>query len=75
MRLFDFRGYIRRNKSQIMMALAVAAVVFVFYTVISLILWNEFSLSYAVIYMITLALVYFIFQRLLKYIIVKKKRL
>ena len=67
------REHIRRKKSQIMMALAVAAVIFVFYAVISFIVWNEFSLSYAIIYMIVLTVIYFIFQRLLRYIIRKKK--
>ncbi len=73
MKLPNPREYIRKKKGQIMMALAVAAVVFVFYTVISLIFWNEFSLSYAIIYTIVLTVIYFIFQRLLRYIIRKKK--
>ena len=73
MRPLNPREYLRKKKSQIMMAVAVAAVIFVFYTVISLIVWNEFNPSYAIIYMIVLTVVYFIFQRLLRYIITKKK--
>jgi uncharacterized RDD family membrane protein YckC len=69
------REYIRKKKGQIMVALAVAAVVFVFYTIISLIVWNEFSLSYAIAYMIVLTLAYFVFHRLLRYIIKKKGNL
>ena len=75
MRLPNPREYARKKKAQIMVALAVAVVVFVFYTVISLIVWNEFSLSYAIAYMIALTLVYFIFHRLLRYIIKKKGNL
>ena len=73
MKLGNFREYFRKRKEQIMIGLAVTAVVFVLYVVISIIVWNEANLSYAITFALAAAVIYFIVQRLLGYLITKKE--
>jgi hypothetical protein len=65
MALEGLKARLGKRKGDLTAALAVAAVIFVMYIVVSLIIWNELSISYALIYAFVLSLMYFIFRRLL----------
>jgi hypothetical protein len=67
------RDYVKKNQNELTMALVAGVAVFVVYTVINLIVWNTVSLSYAIIYGTVAAVLYFIVQRLLKYLVKRKE--
>jgi hypothetical protein len=69
----SFREYLIKRKERIIMGLAVAAVVFVLYVVVSLIMWNEANLSYGITFAFTASVLYFIVQRLLGYLVTRKE--
>jgi hypothetical protein len=72
--MFDrIRDYIRKNHTELTMALGAGVGVFVIYTVVNLIIWNVVSLSYGAFYGLASAALYFIIQRLLKYLVTKKE--
>ena len=74
MRLVEkIRDYVKKNKSQLTMAGAAAAVVFVAYIVFNLIMWNNANISYALIFALVAFFLYFIVQRLLGYVMTKKE--
>jgi len=63
----------KRNKDDIHMAIVVAVIVLVVFSVVSLIMLNSLNLSYAAIYTITIFLLYFIIKRFLGYFRKKKQ--
>ena len=67
------RNFIEHKKTELMTMLAITVGVFVVYTVINLIIWNSVSISYAVIYAIVAVVLYFVFIRLYRFIISRKK--
>ena len=73
MELEGFKGYIKERKDLLTVCLAVALVVFAFYMVTSLIMWNQANLSYGIIFAIVAAILYLIAKRLLGYLLTKKE--
>ena len=71
--LQGLREYIKKKETELTMAVVAAAVVIIVYVVVSLIVWNEANFSYAIIFAIVTFLLYFIFNRLLRYLITKKE--
>ncbi len=69
-RLKDYYG---KKKPELTMGLAAAAVVFIVYLVFNLIIWNAVNISYAIIFALVAFVLFFVFQRLLKYIITEKE--
>lgn len=69
----QIREYIKKNQNELTMALVAAVIVSVVYTVVNLIIWNDVSLSYALIYGLVTAVIYFISRRLMKYLVKNKE--
>ena len=67
------RDYVKKNQNELIMSLSAGVAVFVVYTVVNLIVWNTVSISYSIIYGAVAAVLYFVVQRLLRYLVTKKE--
>ena len=67
------REYVKKNQSELTMALVAAVIVSVVYIVVNLILWNDASTGYALAYGLAAFAIYFIARRLMKYLVKNKE--
>jgi cobalamin biosynthesis protein CobD/CbiB len=69
----SFMNYLEKKRNELIAGLAVAGAVAVVYVVVSLIVWNAVSTSYAITYAVVAFLLFYIIQRLLRYLMTEKE--